>query len=119
MGIEVNTLHPLFAAELSGVDCARPDAALAGLVEGLMREHAVLCIRGQSHIDDERHLAFARAFGPLELPGTTAGAWRSASTTCRTSVPMARSSIRIRRARASPRATSCSTPTARSTTCRA
>jgi alpha-ketoglutarate-dependent 2,4-dichlorophenoxyacetate dioxygenase len=69
MGIEVNRLHPLFAAELSGVDCANPDAALVGLVEDLMREHAVLCIRGQSHIDDERHLAFARAFGPLELPG--------------------------------------------------
>ena len=36
-----------------------------------MREHAVLCIRGQGHIDDEQHLAFARAFGPLELPGNT------------------------------------------------
>jgi alpha-ketoglutarate-dependent 2,4-dichlorophenoxyacetate dioxygenase len=69
MGIEVNQLHPLFAAELIGVDCASPDATLVGLVEDLMREHAVLCIRGQSHIDDERHLAFARAFGPLELPG--------------------------------------------------
>jgi len=70
MGIEVNTLHPLFAAELTGVDCARPDAALVDLVEDLMREHAVLCIRDQGHIDDERHLAFAREFGPLELPGT-------------------------------------------------
>ena len=69
MGIEVNTLHPLFAAELIGADCARPDAALVNLVEDLMREHAVLCIRGQSHMDDERQLAFARAFGPLELPG--------------------------------------------------
>jgi alpha-ketoglutarate-dependent 2,4-dichlorophenoxyacetate dioxygenase len=69
MGTEVSKLHPLFAAELIGVDCGNPDAALVGLVEDLMREHAVLCIRGQSHIDDERHLAFARAFGPLELPG--------------------------------------------------
>jgi alpha-ketoglutarate-dependent 2,4-dichlorophenoxyacetate dioxygenase len=69
MGIEVNKLHALFAAELIGVDCAVPDAALVDLVEDLMREHAVLCIRGQSHIDDERHLALARAFGPLELPG--------------------------------------------------
>src|SRR5688572_4971102 len=34
-----------------------------------MREHAVLCIRDQGHIDDEQHLDFARAFGPLELPG--------------------------------------------------
>jgi len=71
MGIEVAKLHPLFAAELRGVDVARPDAALVGLVEDLMREHAVLCIRGQGHIDDEQQLAFARAFGPLELPGNT------------------------------------------------
>src|SRR6187402_70645 len=69
MEIEVNTLHPLFAAALTGVDCARPDAALVETVEDAMREHAVLCIRGQSHIDDEQQLAFARAFGPLELPG--------------------------------------------------
>lgn len=71
MGIEVDALHPLFAAELRDVDCASPDAALIGLVEDLMREHAVLCIRGQGHIDDEQQLAFARAFGPLELPGHT------------------------------------------------
>ncbi len=67
--MEVGKLHPLFAAELSGVDTARPDAALVDKVEELMREHAVLCIRGQGHIDDEQHLAFARKFGPLELPG--------------------------------------------------
>lgn len=67
--MEINKLHPLFAAELIGADCAAPDKALIDLVEELMREHAVLCIRGQSHIDDEQHLAFARAFGPLELPG--------------------------------------------------
>ena len=67
--MKVNTLHPLFAAELVGADAARPDAQLVETVEDAMREHAVLCIRDQSHIDDEQHLAFARAFGPLELPG--------------------------------------------------
>ena len=67
--MEINKLHPLFAAELIGADVAGPDNTLVGLVEDLMREHAVLCIRGQGHIDDEQHLAFARAFGPLELPG--------------------------------------------------
>ena len=60
MGIEVNKLHPLFAAELIGIDAAQPDAATVELVEDLMREYAVLCIRGQGHIDDEQHLAFAR-----------------------------------------------------------
>lgn len=70
--MEVGKLHPLFGAELSGVDVARLDGELVALVEDLMLEHAVLCIRGQGHIDDEQHLAFARAFGPLELPGNTA-----------------------------------------------
>ena len=68
--MKVNKLHPLFAAELTGADAARPDAELVEAVEDAMREYAVLCIRGQGHIDDEQHLAFARAFGPLELPGT-------------------------------------------------
>ena len=67
--MKVEKLHPLFAAEMSGVDAASPDAALVAAVEDAMREHAVLCIRDQGHIDDEQQLAFARAFGPLELPG--------------------------------------------------
>lgn len=67
--MEVNRLHAVFAAELIGADCARPDADLVATVEALMAEHAVLCIRGQGHITDEQHLAFGRAFGPLELPG--------------------------------------------------
>jgi alpha-ketoglutarate-dependent 2,4-dichlorophenoxyacetate dioxygenase len=67
--VTVNRLHPLFAAEIEGIDAANPDADTVALVEAAMAEHAVVCIRGQSHIDDEQHLAFARAFGPLELPG--------------------------------------------------
>jgi len=69
--VKVTPLHPLFAAELVGADAAEPTAELVDAVEKLMREHAVLCIRDQGHIDDEQHLAFARAFGPLELPGAT------------------------------------------------
>lgn len=68
METNVARLHPVFGAELTGVDIARPDKPLVDLVEDLMREYAVLCIRDQGHIDDEQHLAFARAFGPLELP---------------------------------------------------
>ena len=68
--MEVRKLHPIFAAELIGPDLAQePDQALIDLVEELMRDHVVLCIRGQGHITDEQHLRFARAFGPLELPG--------------------------------------------------
>jgi alpha-ketoglutarate-dependent 2,4-dichlorophenoxyacetate dioxygenase len=69
LSYEVHKLHPVFAAELVGADAAHPTPELIDTVEDLMREYAVLCIRGQGHIDDEEHLAFARAFGPLELPG--------------------------------------------------
>ena len=68
--MQVNKLHPIFAAELIGADLAdAPDPTLIDLVEASMNEHGVLCIRGQGHITDEQHLRFARAFGPLELPG--------------------------------------------------
>lgn len=67
--MEVRKLHGIFAAELIGADLTQtPDAALVDLVEHLMSEHAVLCIRGGGHISDDDHLRFARAFGPLELP---------------------------------------------------
>lgn len=69
--MRVTSLHPVFAAELIGADLSgEPDQVLVDLVEAAMREHAVLCIRGQGHITDQDHLRFARAFGPLELPGT-------------------------------------------------
>lgn len=68
--MQVNKLHPIFAAELIGADLAQaPDQALIDLIEATMNEYGVLCIRGQGHITDEQHLSFARAFGPLELPG--------------------------------------------------
>jgi len=67
--MQVNKLHDIFAAELVGADLScPPDAELVGLVESLMNEHAVLCIRDQGHLSDADHLRFARAFGPLELP---------------------------------------------------
>ncbi|MCW2336548.1 alpha-ketoglutarate-dependent 2,4-dichlorophenoxyacetate dioxygenase [Sphingobium sp. B2D3A] len=68
--MDVRRLHPIFGAELSGPDLSQvPDQPLIDLVERLMDEHVVLCIRDQGHITDEEHLRFARAFGPLELPG--------------------------------------------------
>ncbi|MCW2365100.1 alpha-ketoglutarate-dependent 2,4-dichlorophenoxyacetate dioxygenase [Sphingobium sp. B11D3B] len=70
--MEINPLHPLFAAELIGADLSsEPDQALVDFVEEAMAQHAVLVIRGQSHIDDADHIRFSRAFGPLELPHGT------------------------------------------------
>jgi alpha-ketoglutarate-dependent 2,4-dichlorophenoxyacetate dioxygenase len=67
--MEVRKLHPICGAEIIGADLTRePDQALIDLVEQTMNEYGVTCIRGPV-ISDEEHLRFARAFGPLELPG--------------------------------------------------
>ena len=67
--MEIRKLHPLFAAELIGADLAQaPDQALVDLVEGAMAQYGVLVVRGQTHIGDDEHIRFSRAFGPLELP---------------------------------------------------
>jgi alpha-ketoglutarate-dependent 2,4-dichlorophenoxyacetate dioxygenase len=67
--LQVNRLHPVFAAELIGADLASPpDAALIDLVEQAMRDFGILVIRDQDHVGDDEHIRFSEAFGPLELP---------------------------------------------------
>jgi len=69
--MQVNPLHPLFAAELTGTDLALPPSdLLVETVEAAMAQYAVLVVRGQSHIGDDEHIRFSRAFGSLELPPT-------------------------------------------------
>ncbi|MEV8504851.1 TauD/TfdA family dioxygenase [Actinoplanes sp. NPDC051475] len=52
-------------AEIEGVDLSRPiDETLARELNGALVEHKVLIFRGQD-LDDEAHLRFASAFGPL------------------------------------------------------
>jgi len=64
----VRQLHPLFAAEVSGIDVGRPlDAATVAALNAAIDRYAVLVFRGQT-LDDERQMAFARNFGELELP---------------------------------------------------
>lgn len=68
MTLQVNPLHPLFAAEMLGADLREPpSAALVDAVNRAMARHAVLVIRDQT-IDDAQQIRFARQFGPLELP---------------------------------------------------
>jgi taurine dioxygenase len=59
-------------AEISGVDLSQDlsDQAVAALSDALVR-HKVLFFRDQS-VTTERHLAFARRFGPLEVHPFTA-----------------------------------------------
>jgi alpha-ketoglutarate-dependent 2,4-dichlorophenoxyacetate dioxygenase len=66
--LTINPLHPLFAAEIGGVEVGRPlDAATVGALNQAIDRYAVLVFHDQD-LDDERHMAFARQFGELELP---------------------------------------------------
>ena len=69
-------LHPLFVAEITGVDCARALSGEAACeIWRAIDRHAVLVLRGQD-LDDERQLAFAGQFGEIEAPRSARGAAR-------------------------------------------
>ena len=74
MPLQLTPLHPLFAAEVGGIDLRRPLApATAREIEEAMDRHAVLVFRGQD-IDDDQQMAFARALGPIEQTRATVDA---------------------------------------------
>lgn len=66
MTMTLNPLHPLFVAEVRGVDLSKPmgDDQVAGIVAACDR-HAVLVFRDQSLTDDAQ-IAFSARLGPLE-----------------------------------------------------
>jgi alpha-ketoglutarate-dependent 2,4-dichlorophenoxyacetate dioxygenase len=66
MPFDIRPLHPLFAAEVVGVDLRQPaNAALVAEIDAAMDRYAVVVLRDQ-RIDDAQQLAFGRALGPLE-----------------------------------------------------
>src|SRR5215471_9124684 len=67
MTLRLTPLHPVFAAEASGLDLRQPiDQPTAGAIERAMDRYAVLVFRDQP-IDEEQQLAFTRWFGPLDI----------------------------------------------------
>ena len=71
MSISAKPLHPLFAAELTGVDLAAGiDPATRDAIERAMDEYAVLVLPGQ-RLDDETQSSFASLYGPLEVAPPT------------------------------------------------
>lgn len=69
MPITINRLHPLFCAEIGGVDTGGPiDDATFAAIRAALDEYSVLVFHDQS-LDDERQIAFSRRFGPLEIAG--------------------------------------------------
>lgn len=66
MSITVTPTHPGFVAEISGIDLAAPlPPADRDAIEAAINRSAVVVFRGQK-LDDEKQIAFASAFGPVE-----------------------------------------------------
>jgi alpha-ketoglutarate-dependent 2,4-dichlorophenoxyacetate dioxygenase len=69
--ITVTKLHPLFGAEVSGIDITRPLSAREfGPIRAAFEEHSVLLFRDQP-MDDEKQIEFSENFGPLETTGVS------------------------------------------------
>ena len=66
MSLSFTPLHPVFVAEVRGVDLRSiPDAETLQRIHLGMQQYGVLVFRDQP-IDDDQQMAFARALGPLE-----------------------------------------------------
>ncbi|MEK9776449.1 MAG: TauD/TfdA family dioxygenase [Quisquiliibacterium sp.] len=66
MTLDIRPLHPLFCAEVLGLDLREaPTPELTGAIDEAMNRYAVVVIRDQ-RIDDDQQMAFAAALGPLE-----------------------------------------------------
>jgi alpha-ketoglutarate-dependent 2,4-dichlorophenoxyacetate dioxygenase len=67
MPLKAAPLHPLFAAEISGVDFSKPvDSSTFREIVAAMDRYAV-CVFRATGLTDESHIAFSRLFGKLEL----------------------------------------------------
>src|SRR5215218_3626902 len=65
--ITINPLHPLFAAEVIGLDCTRPISRDDfRTIWDAFNEHQILVFRDQA-FDDRSQIAFSRNFGELEM----------------------------------------------------
>jgi taurine dioxygenase len=67
MTLTITKLHAHVGAEIGGIDLSQPldDATFAAL-EDAFYQNSVLVFRGQD-LPPERHIAFSRRFGPLEV----------------------------------------------------
>jgi len=71
--LTIATVHPAFAAEVSGVDLTRPlDDATFERIAVAFDDYSVLVFHGQA-LSDEQQMAFSERFGPLETTVRTMG----------------------------------------------
>jgi alpha-ketoglutarate-dependent 2,4-dichlorophenoxyacetate dioxygenase len=65
--IQCRKLHPLFAAEVTGVDLRSCDPATAAEIGAALEHHGVLVFHQQT-LEDRDQIAFSQLFGALEAP---------------------------------------------------
>lgn len=76
MSVEIRQLHPLFAAEVDGLDIGETmDAATHKLIDEAINRFGVLVVHGRPTPED-RFLAFAKRFGSITPPRNHRGAAR-------------------------------------------
>ncbi len=67
MPLTARPLHPLFAAEVSGVAIAEPiDRATLAAIVAAMDRYAVCVYHNTPPLTDEAHIAFSRLLGPMQ-----------------------------------------------------
>jgi len=66
MSLTVTQLHPLFAAEISGVDLRHVDAATLAEIIGALNRYGVCLVRHDVPLTDDEHIAFSARLGPIE-----------------------------------------------------
>jgi alpha-ketoglutarate-dependent 2,4-dichlorophenoxyacetate dioxygenase len=67
MPLSVKPLHPLFAAEVTGLDLRRPASATEARAFVAAMDQCGVGVLPEQFIDDEQQVAFARLFGELEM----------------------------------------------------
>lgn len=71
MSLTITPVHPLFAAEIGGVDLSGTlDAATQSSIERAIETYGVVVFRDQS-LTNNQQLAFAERFGPIEASVTS------------------------------------------------
>jgi alpha-ketoglutarate-dependent 2,4-dichlorophenoxyacetate dioxygenase len=64
--LKTTPLHPVFVAEVSGVDLRKPSQADADAIVSAINQYGVLVFRNDAPLTDEEHIAFGQMLGPLQ-----------------------------------------------------
>jgi len=71
MSYQVKALHPMFGAEVIGLDLTQPiGPLLARELKALIDRHGVVVYRSPKPLTDDQHVEFSRLFGPVEVGAT-------------------------------------------------